>query len=120
VASNSKKPEFAIFASGSEVNIALEAYHELSQLNREVSVYSVPCLDYFNSQDNDFRERIISNATCNIVVEAGVSQGWDKILRDNGIFIGMSTFGASGPYKDLYKNFNITKERIIDVILNSK
>ena len=54
------------------------------------------------------------------MVEAGVSQGWDKILRDNGIFIGMSTFGASGPYKDLYKNFNITKERIIDVILNSK
>ena len=120
VASNSKKPEFAIFASGSEVNIAIEAYQELSRLKREVSVYSVPCLDYFNSQDNDFRKNIISNATCNIVVEAGVSQGWDKILRDNGIFIGMSTFGASGPYKDLYKNFNITKERIIDVILNSK
>ncbi|MEC7671408.1 MAG: transketolase [Pseudomonadota bacterium] len=120
VASNSKKPEFAIFASGSEVNIAIEAYQELSRLKREVSVYSVPCLDYFNSQDNDFRKSIISNATCNIVVEAGVSQGWDKILRDNGIFIGMSTFGASGPYKDLYKNFNITKERIIDVILNSK
>ena len=120
VASNSKKPEFAIFASGSEVNIAIEAYQELSRLKREVSVYSVPCLDYFNSQDNDFRKSIISNATCNIVVEAGVSQGWDKILRDNGIFIGMSTFGASGPYKDLYKNFNITKERIIDVILNSE
>ena len=120
VASNSKKPEFAIFASGSEVNIAIEAYQELSRLKREVSVYSVPCLDYFNSQDNDFRKSIISNATCNIVVEAGVSQGWVKILRDNGIFIGMSTFGASGPYKDLYKNFNITKERIIDVILNSK
>ena len=120
VASNSKKPEFAIFASGSEVNIAIEAYQELSRLKREVSVYSVPCLDYFNSQDNDFRKSIISNATCNIVVEAGVSQGWDKILRDNGIFIGMSTFGASGPYKDLYKNFNITKERIIDVILSSK
>ena len=120
VASNSKKPEFAIFASGSEVNIAIEAYQELSRLNMEVSVYSVPCLDYFNSQDNDYREKIISNATCNIVVEAGVSQGWDKILRENGIFIGMSTFGASGPYKDLYKNFNITKERIIDVILNSK
>ena len=120
VASNSKKPEFAIFASGSEVNIAIEAYQELSRLKREVSVYSVPCLDYFNSQDNDFRKSIISNATCNIVVEAGVSQGWDRVLRDNGIFIGMSTFGASGPYKDLYKNFNITKERIIDVILNSK
>ena len=120
VASNSKKPEFSIFASGSEVNIAIEAYQELSRLNREVSVYSVPCLDYFNSQDNDFRENIISNASCNIVVEAGVSQGWDRILRENGIFIGMSTFGASGPYKDLYKNFNITKERIIDVILNSK
>ncbi len=120
VESNSKKPEFAIFASGSEVNIAIEAYQELSRLNKEISVYSVPCLDYFNSQDNDFKENIISNATCNIVVEAGVSQGWDKILRENGIFIGMSTFGASGPYKDLYKNFNITKERIIDVILNSK
>ena len=119
VASNSKKPEFAIFASGSEVNIAIDAYQELSRLKREVSVYSVPCLDYFNSQDNNFRKSIISNATRNVVVEAGVSQGWDKILRDNGIFIGMSTFGASGPYKDLYKNFNITKERIIDVILNS-
>ena len=55
-----------------------------------------------------------------MVIEAGVSQGWDKILRDNGVFIGMSSFGASGPYKELYKNFKITKEHIMDVILNNK
>ena len=120
VASNSKTPEFAIFASGSEVNIAIEAYQELVKLDKAVSIYSVPCLDYFNSQNNDSREHVINNARCNVVVEAGVSQGWDKILRDNGVFVGMSSFGASGPYKDLYKNFNITKEYIMDVILNKK
>ena len=120
VASNSKTPEFAIFASGSEVNIAIEAYEELVPLKKAVSVYSVPCLDYFNSQDYDLRQSIINNAACNVVVEAGVSQGWGNILRDNGIFIGMSSFGASGPYKDLYKNFNITKEYILDVVLNKR
>ncbi len=120
VASNTEKPEFAIFASGSEVNIAIEAYRELENCNKSVCVYSVPCLDYFNSQDKKFRETIINNASRNMVIEAGVSQGWDKILRDNGVFIGMSSFGASGPYKDLYKNFKITKEHIIDVILNNK
>ena len=120
VASNSEKPEFAIFASGSEVNIAVEAYQELEKCNKTVCIYSVPCLDYFNSQDKKFRESIINNASRNMVIEAGVSQGWDKILRDNGVFIGMSSFGASGPYKELYKNFKITKEHIMDVILNNK
>ena len=120
LASNSEKPEFAIFASGSEVNIAVEAYQELEKYDKTVRIYSVPCLDYFNSQDKKFRESIINNASRNMVIEAGVSQGWDKILRDNGVFIGMSSFGASGPYKELYKNFKITKEHIMDVILNNK
>ncbi len=120
VISNSENPEFAIFASGSEVNIAIQVYHELEKLNKTVSIYSVPCLDYFNSQEKDFRESIINNADLNVVVEAGISQGWDHILKEDGIFIGMSSFGASGPYKELYKNFKITKEYIIDVILNKK
>ena len=102
------------------MNIAVEAYQELEKCNKTVCIYSVPCLDYFNSQDKKFRESIINKASRNIVIEAGVSQGWDKILRDNGVFIGMSSFGASGPYKELYKNFKITKEHIMDVILNNK
>ncbi|MDG2187686.1 MAG: transketolase [Hyphomicrobiales bacterium] len=117
--SNSDKPEYSIFASGSEVEIAIEVYQELLELGKTACVYSVPCLDLFNEQTQIFKNEITKKSKTNVVIEAGISQGWESIIKEDGIFIGMSSFGASGPYKSLYKKFNITKDYIMDRIKKS-
>tara|TARA_Y100000590_G_scaffold470658_1_gene667501 strand:- start:22376 stop:24358 length:1983 start_codon:yes stop_codon:yes gene_type:complete len=113
---NSDNPEFSIFGSGSEVEVAIEVYNELVKKGKKACVYSVPCLDLFNEQDEKFKNNIVNAAQKNIVIEAGVAQGWENIVRDNGFFVGMSSFGASGPYKDLYSHFKITCANIIEKI----
>jgi transketolase len=120
IKANSDNPDYALFASGSEVEIAIDAYNSLTESGMKAAIYSVPCLDLFNDQDNNFKNSIIKNAKQNIVIEAGISQGWEKILGDDGLFVGMSSFGASGPYKELYQYFGLTKDRIIDIIMNNR
>lgn len=120
IKANSDNPDYALFASGSEVEIAIDAYNSLTESGMKAAIYSVPCLDLFNDQDNNFKNNIIKNAKQNIVIEAGISQGWEKILGDDGLFVGMSSFGASGPYKELYQHFGLTKDRIIDMIIENK
>ncbi|WP_421857352.1 transketolase [Oricola sp.] len=104
----------SIFASGSEVEIAMEARDALEARGRPARVVSVPCLDLFYQQPQDIQDAIVGNAAVNIAVEAGVRQGWDRILGREGVFVGMSSFGASGPYKELYAHFGITAEAIVD------
>ena len=120
IKANSDNPDYALFASGSEVEIAIDAYNSLTESGMKAAIYSVPCLDLFNDQDNNFKNNIIKKAKQNIVIEAGISQGWEKILGDDGLFVGMSSFGASGPYKELYQHFGLTKDHIIDMIIENK
>ncbi|RCW21928.1 transketolase [Ciceribacter lividus] len=103
----------SIFASGSEVEIALKAQAELTGKGIPARVVSVPCFELFAEQPEAYREAIIGNAPVKIGVEAGIRQGWDAIIGSDGVFIGMSSFGASGPYKELYKHFGITAEAVV-------
>ena len=103
----------SIFASGSEVEIAMEARAALEANGHPARVVSVPCLDLFYQQPQDIQDAIIGGAKVNIAVEAGVRQCWDRILGRQGVFVGMSSFGASGPYQDLYAHFGITAEAIV-------
>ena len=100
--------DVSIFASGSEVEIALEAAAMLEKNGHAVRVVSVPCMELFETQSDQYRDAIVGTAKVNIAIEAGIRQGWDAIIGRKGIFIGMSTFGASGPYKSLYEHFGIT------------
>jgi transketolase len=75
-------------------------------------VISVPCFELFHEQSEEYRRAIIGDARVKIGVEAAVRQGWDAIIGSDGIFIGMNSFGASAPYKELYKKFGITAEAI--------
>ena len=100
----------SIFASGSEVEIALEASKKLEKINAFVRVISFPCMELFEKQDEDYKKSIIGSKTC-FAVEAGVINGWEKYVHYNN-FIGMSSFGASGPYKDVYKHFGISADEI--------
>lgn len=103
----------SIFASGSEVEIAIKAQQQLAAKGIPTRVVSVPCFELFFEQDADYQEAIIGHAAVNIGVEAGIRQGWDAIIGSTGAFIGMKSFGASGPAKDLYKHFGITAEAVV-------
>ena len=102
----------SIFASGSEVPIAIEALKFLRERGVHARVVSVPCVELFLALPEDDRAEVIGTTRVNIAVEAGVRQGWDAIIGTDGVFIGMSSFGASAPYKELYKHFGITAEQI--------
>lgn len=76
-------------------------------------VVSVPCFELFFEQTQDYQDAIIGNAPVKIAVEAGIRMGWDAIIGSTGTFIGMKSFGASGPAKELYKHFGITSDAVV-------
>ncbi len=100
----------SIFASGSEIEIALAAREQLEAAGHPTRVVSVPCMELFERQDDEYKAAILGNAQVNIAIEAGIRQGWDRFIGRNGIFIGMDSFGASAPYKELYEHFGITAD----------
>jgi transketolase len=108
-------PEISILATGSEVEIAIKAAKKLlEEKNITSKVISIPCFEIFDAQSKEYRQKILSNKNnFKIGVEAAIKQGWEKYLGDNGIFIGMEGFGASGKYQDLYEHFGITVENIL-------
>ncbi|MGH6820480.1 MAG: transketolase-like TK C-terminal-containing protein, partial [Methylocella sp.] len=107
----------SIFASGSEVSIALEARSILAAGQIFARVVSVPCMTLFLQLDRDRRQKVIGDAPVRVGVEAAVRQGWDAIIGEDGIFIGMTGFGASAPYKDVYNYFNITPEAVAEAAM---
>jgi transketolase len=78
----------------------------------------VPCFELLFAADAATRRAAIGEAKVNVAVEAGVRQGWDAIIGSDGVFVGMSTFGASAPYKDLYRHFGITSEKVAEAALS--
>jgi transketolase len=102
----------SIFASGSEVSLAVEAQKLLATRGIAARVVSVPCMDLFLEAPEATRLALIGNAPVKVGVEAAIRQGWDAIIGSDGIFVGMSGFGASAPYKELYNHFGITAEAI--------
>ena len=109
--------EVSLFATGSEVAIAIAARKFLRERGVSSRVVSVPCFELFLAADEDVRDDIIGNARVKVAVEAAIRQGWDEIIGSDGAFVGMSTFGASAPYKDLYRHFGITPEAVAEAAL---
>ncbi len=99
-----------IFATGSEVEIALAARDKLEAHGHPTRVVSVPCFELFEQQSREYQNAIIGSSKVNIAIEAGIRQGWDRFIGRDGIFIGMHGFGASGPYEKLYEHFGITAD----------
>ncbi|NVK33278.1 MAG: transketolase [Rhodobacteraceae bacterium] len=102
-----------IFASGSEVEIAVEAHAELTEAGIATRVVSVPSFELFEMQSDDYKSDVIGQSPAKIAIEAGIKMGWERFIGTEGTFIGMSGFGASGPYKALYEHFGITKEAVV-------
>ncbi|OJU47820.1 MAG: transketolase [Mesorhizobium sp. 61-13] len=99
-----------IFASGSEIEIALGARKLLQDKGHPTRVVSVPCFELFEQQSESYRKATLGNAKVKVAIEAGIRQGWDALIGTDGIFIGMTGFGASAPIEKLYPHFGITAE----------
>ena len=108
-----------LFASGSEVEIALAAQKLLSGRGMTARVVSVPSLDLLLAQPEPIRRRIVGDAPVKVAIEAAVRFGWDALIGPDGLFVGMKGFGASAPYKDLYRHFRITAEAVADQVLRT-
>lgn len=117
VAADDDSAVVSLFASGSEVAIAVEAKKLLTERRVSARVVSVPCFELFLAAPEAKRAALIGSAHVNVAVEAGIRQGWDAIIGSDGAFVGMTGFGASAPYKDLYKQFGITAEKVAEAAL---
>jgi transketolase len=107
----------SLFASGSEVEIAVAAQKKLAERGIASRVVSVPALELLLAQPADRQKAIIGNAPVKIAIEAAVRWGWDSVIGHDGEFIGMHGFGASAPAKDLFKHFGITAEAAVNAAL---
>jgi len=107
----------SLFATGSEVAIAVAAKTLLAERRVSARVVSVPCFELLFAAPQAKRAAVIGTASVNVAVEAGIRQGWDAIIGSDGAFIGMTGFGASAPYKDLYHHFGLTAEKVAEAAL---
>ncbi len=94
----------------------MEAHAALDAQGIAARVVSVPSFERFLAEDDDYRAATIGTAPIRVGIEAAVREGWDRVIGENGIFVGMSTFGASGPYEELYKHFGITAEAVVEKV----
>ena len=107
-----KKIKLTILASGSEVNLAIEACHKLAKEKIYSKVISVPCMELFDKQSKTYRNKILNETKNKISIEAGSSDCWKKYVGENGKNFGINEFGKSAPFKEIYKYFGLTKENI--------
>jgi transketolase len=92
----------------------LAARARLQSLGIPTRVVSCPCWALFEAQDEPYRLSVIGRATVRLGIEAGVRQGWDRFIGEDGVFIGMNGFGASAPFEELYRRFGITAEAVTE------
>tara|TARA_B100001245_G_scaffold47079_1_gene30815 strand:- start:267 stop:914 length:648 start_codon:yes stop_codon:yes gene_type:complete len=104
--------DITLLATGSEVALALEAGDLLMQEGINAAVVSMPCMEIFEAQKLEYRNKVLQPGVPVVVVEAAVEQSWGKYLGIDGKFVGMSTFGASAPGNDLFQHFGITVEKV--------
>jgi transketolase len=113
------KRQVSLVATGSEVSVALDAALKLEEQGIGAAVISLPCFERFDAQEKDYKASVLGDKTVlKVAIEAAVCQGWEKYITDEGIFVGMSSFGASAPALALYRHFGITSEEVVLKVLS--
>jgi transketolase len=108
------QPSVVLMGTGSELSLCVDAYQQLAAAGIPARVVSLPCWELFDEQEQAYRDSVLPPAiTARVAVEAGIQQGWDKYLGFGGRFVGMTSFGASAPFEQLYKHFGITAEHVV-------
>ena len=105
-----------IIASGTEVELALKVQEKLKESNIHSKVVSMPCMELFDKQSEDFRKDIIEENSLVVTLEAGSIVSWQKYVKKGGLNIGIDQFGESAPYKDVYNHFGLSEEKIANLI----
>lgn len=106
-----------IIATGSEVDLAMQAHKALTEQGVGVRVVSMPCAEIFVKQDRDYIESVLpSDVRARVAVEAGITDYWYKFVGLDGKVIGMTTFGESAPAKDLFNHFGITTDKVVEAV----
>lgn len=115
------QPDAILLATGSEVEIAMEASEQLAEEGVQARVVSMPCWELFRNQPESYRKSVLPDEVTNrVAVEAASSTGWHEWIGMNGKFIGLNRFGASAPYKDIYKNLGITSDAVVEAVKSNK
>jgi transketolase len=111
------RPEVIIMATGSEVEIALEAFAALDEEGVKTRVVSMPCWELFDAQSEEYQEFVLpSEVRARVSIEAGTTLGWAKYVGLDGITIGVDTFGASAPYQKIYEEYGITAKAVVEAV----
>ena len=108
-------PEITLIASGSEVQIAIDALNKLKEANINSKVVSMPCQELFDKQSKEYREKVIEKNSKKISIEASSIFGWEKYVGSEGSSLGMKSFGKSAPYKTIYEDFNLTSNNVVTI-----
>ncbi len=114
-------PDVLLLASGSEVGLAIEAADKLAAEGITAQIVSMPCWELFEKQSQEYKDSVIPpNVKARVGIEAGVELGWNKWVGDKGVFIGMSSFGASAPAKICFEKFGITVDNVVTAAKQSR
>ena len=96
----------------------MEAQNKLKEKNVAAQVVSMPSTGHFDHQDLNYKESVLPKNSLKVAIEAASGFGWEKYIGQDGVFIGMHSFGASGPYQELYKHFKITADEAVKQALS--
>jgi transketolase len=109
------KPEVILMGTGSEVSLCVTAYEQLTSAGIKARVVSMPSWDIFEKQGEDYKKQVLPPAVkARVSVEAASTFGWSQYVGPTGRMIGMHSFGASAPIKDVMKKFGFTTEKVIE------
>jgi len=112
----SHESKITLVASGSEVELSLEVQKQLKENNIDSKVVSMPCQELFDIQPKEYKEKILEKDSITITIEAGGVNSWSKYLEKKDISLGIKEFGESAPYKKVYDHFDLTSEKIVNLI----
>ncbi len=113
VLADSRDPDVVLMATGSEVELILGAYERLKAEGKRPRAVSMPCLEYFARQSDDYRNSVLLAGVPRIAVEAAAPQSWYRWVGDQGVIMGIERFGASAPYQRIYREFGLTVDGIV-------
>jgi transketolase len=112
----SHESNITLVASGSEVELALKVQNSLQEINIHSKVVSMPCIDLFDKQSEDYKKNILEEESLIVTIEAGSITSWQKYIKNKGLNFGIDQFGESAPYKEIYNHFDLTEEKITSFI----
>ena len=116
VSLTSHESNVTLVASGTEVELALKVQGKLKENNIHSKVVSMPCMELFDKQPDNYRKDILEENSLIVTLEAGSAMSWQKYIKNKGINLGINEFGESAPYKEVYKHFRLSEEDITNFI----